>query len=174
MQLSLSLFLSYSYTLYIKFTHLNAHMYYLIRHKAIALRYKTGVFRSAYVDIVANESGSTSVQHAVRRGDLEVVELLLKHGASVDIKNDLGKTMMSYVITCFLSVSYNHILTHTLHSHTHIYTHIIDIAKHFLRSKVQFKGICRERNTEKKLVLKHYSVAILRTRVTNTTCILSP
>ena len=47
----------------------------------------------------ASESGSTPLQYAVCRGDLEIVELLLEHGANSSTKNDLGRHLLSYVIS---------------------------------------------------------------------------
>ena len=79
----------------------NARMKYqslssLIEHTAVLLRYRMGIRASNHLKTQANDLGSTALQHAVSRGDLEIVETLLKHGARVDIKNKLGKTMMSY------------------------------------------------------------------------------
>ena len=38
--------------------------------------------RSGLIFELASESGSTPLQYAVCRGDLEIVELLLEHGAN--------------------------------------------------------------------------------------------
>ena len=54
--------------------------------------------RSGLFFELASESGSTPLQYAVCRGDLEIVELLLEHGAEPSIKNDMGKNSLSYVI----------------------------------------------------------------------------
>jgi len=45
---------------------------------------------------LARCSGSTALHHAVRRGDIDVVNLLLEYGADPTIKNDLGKTPVDY------------------------------------------------------------------------------
>ena len=41
------------------------------------------------------ESGLTALHYAARRGDMEIVELLLEHGANPSIKNDLGRDVLS-------------------------------------------------------------------------------
>ena len=38
---------------------------------------------------------STALHYAARRGDMEIVELLLEHGAKPSIKNDLGRDVLS-------------------------------------------------------------------------------
>jgi ankyrin repeat protein len=53
--------------------------------------------RSGLFYELASESGSTRLQYAVCRGDLEIVELLLEHGAETSTKNDLGRDVLSYV-----------------------------------------------------------------------------
>jgi hypothetical protein len=45
---------------------------------------------------LAQESGSTALHYAVQRGDVDIVNLLLEHGADPSIKNDLGKTPVDY------------------------------------------------------------------------------
>ena len=44
---------------------------------------------------LASDSGSTPSQYAVCRGDLEIMELLLEHGANSSTKNDLGRDVLS-------------------------------------------------------------------------------
>ena len=51
--------------------------------------------RSGLFFVLASESGSTPLQYAVCRGDLEIVELLLEHGANSSTKNDLGRDVLS-------------------------------------------------------------------------------
>jgi len=45
---------------------------------------------------LAQECGSTPLHFAVRRGDVDVVNILLSHGADPTIKNDLGKSPVDY------------------------------------------------------------------------------
>ena len=51
--------------------------------------------RSKLLRRVAESSGLTALHYAVRRGDMEIVELLLEHGANPSIKNDLGRDVPS-------------------------------------------------------------------------------
>jgi ankyrin repeat protein len=51
---------------------------------------------SQLVSRLANGAGITALHYAVRRGDVDIVNLLLEHGADPTIKNDLGKTPMDY------------------------------------------------------------------------------
>eukprot|EP00938_MAST-03A_sp_MAST-3A-sp1_P000338 g338.t1 len=44
---------------------------------------------------VAENCGLTALHYAARRGDVEIVELLLEHGAKPSIKNDLGRDVLS-------------------------------------------------------------------------------
>ena len=44
---------------------------------------------------VAESGGLTALHYAARRGDMEIVELLLEHGAKPSIKNDLGRDVLS-------------------------------------------------------------------------------
>ena len=41
------------------------------------------------------DGGLTALHYAARRGDMEIVELLLEHGAKPSIKNDLGRDVLS-------------------------------------------------------------------------------
>ena len=45
---------------------------------------------------LAQDSGATALQYAVQRGDIDVVNILLQHGAHPTIKNDLGKSPVNY------------------------------------------------------------------------------
>ena len=57
---------------------------------------RLGVATSGLFAELASESGSTPLQYAVNRGDLEIVELLMEHGAEPFIKNDLSRDVLSY------------------------------------------------------------------------------
>ena len=45
---------------------------------------------------LAQMSGSTALHHAVRRGDVDIVNILLENGADPTIKDDLGKCPVDY------------------------------------------------------------------------------
>ena len=45
---------------------------------------------------LARTSGSTALHHAVERGDVDAVSILLQHGADPTVKNDLGKCPIDY------------------------------------------------------------------------------
>ena len=51
--------------------------------------------RSKFLRRVAESSGLTALHYAARRGDMEIVELLLEYGAKPSIKNDLGRDVLS-------------------------------------------------------------------------------
>mgnify|MGYP001321265268 CR=1 FL=1 len=50
---------------------------------------------SLIIRTVANGAGATALHSAARRGDLEIVELLLEYGAEPSIKNDMGRDVLS-------------------------------------------------------------------------------
>ena len=52
--------------------------------------YRTGISKSGLMSFLAVESGTTALNQAVMRGDVEIVKILLKNGADPFIKNDLG------------------------------------------------------------------------------------
>ena len=54
-----------------------------------------GVVKSGLLAELAIISGATPLHWTALRGDMEVVELLLEHGAKPSIKNDLGKDVLS-------------------------------------------------------------------------------
>jgi len=54
------------------------------------------IMSSGLLRSLAWESGSTPIHYAVRRGDVEVVELLMEYSADPFIKNDLGRDALSY------------------------------------------------------------------------------
>jgi len=57
---------------------------------------RTRVATSSLLLELAYESGATPLQYAAQRGDIEVVELLMEHGAEPSIKNDMGRDVLSY------------------------------------------------------------------------------
>jgi len=57
---------------------------------------RLGLSSSKLVEELAFRSGATALHHAVRRGDVDVVNILLLHGADPSIKNDLGKSPVDY------------------------------------------------------------------------------
>jgi len=57
---------------------------------------RTKLMNSGLMIALAQECGSTPLHFAVRRGDLDVVNILLRHGADPTIKNDLGKSPVDY------------------------------------------------------------------------------
>ena len=56
---------------------------------------RLGVTSSRLLQRVAETGGLTALHYAARRGDMEIVELLLEHGAKPSIKNDLGRDVLS-------------------------------------------------------------------------------
>ena len=60
-----------------------------IRFVAKAL-YRTGVSKTGLMEFLALNSGTTSLNYAVTRGDVEIVKILLENGADPYIENDLG------------------------------------------------------------------------------------
>ena len=60
-----------------------------IRFVAKAL-YRTGVSKTVLMEYLAVQSGTTALNLAVMRGDVEIVKILLESGADPYIKNDLG------------------------------------------------------------------------------------
>ena len=47
------------------------------------------------IQTIAEDGGMTSLHYAARRGDMEIVELLLEYGADPSIKNELGRDVLS-------------------------------------------------------------------------------
>ena len=52
--------------------------------------------KSGVMNAIAEWSGSSALHSAVQRGDVDIVNLLLEHGADPRIKNDLGKSPVDY------------------------------------------------------------------------------
>ena len=57
---------------------------------------RTKVFSTKLLKRVAESSGLTALHYAARRGDVEIVELLMEYKANPFIKNDLGRDVLSY------------------------------------------------------------------------------
>lgn len=60
----------------------------------LALRSKLS--RSKLMKRIAESGGLTALHYAARRGDVEIVEILMEYGADPTLKNDLGRDVMSY------------------------------------------------------------------------------
>ena len=52
--------------------------------------------KSGVMNAIATWSGSSALHYAVQRGDVDIVNLLLEHGADPSIKSDLGKSPVDY------------------------------------------------------------------------------
>jgi ankyrin repeat protein len=57
---------------------------------------RTRLTRSKFIRRIGESSGRTALHYAARRGDVEIVELLMEFGADPFIKNDLGRDVLSY------------------------------------------------------------------------------
>ena len=62
--------------------------------------YRTGMVRSGLMCHLAIESGTTSLNFAVMRGDVEIVKILLENGASPFVENDLGMNAFEICDRC--------------------------------------------------------------------------
>ena len=66
-----------------------------LKWKAIRMIAKLSVRLRSHQDLLfrtlAEEAGSTCLHEAAKRGDMEMVELLLSKGADPSLKNDLGQ-----------------------------------------------------------------------------------
>ncbi|WP_165452348.1 ankyrin repeat domain-containing protein [Paenibacillus thalictri] len=65
-------------------------------HNADAVRLMLDV--GFHVDARRNERSMTALHRAAERGDYEIVRLLIKHGASLEIRNEFGGTPMNSCI----------------------------------------------------------------------------
>jgi hypothetical protein len=63
---------------------------------AARLVVRSKVFSAKLLRRVAESSGLTALHYAARRGDVEIVELLMEYKANPSIKNDLGRDVLSY------------------------------------------------------------------------------
>ena len=52
--------------------------------------YRTGLVKSSFITAAVMIPGATSLNQAVIRGDIEIVKILLDHGADPYIENDVG------------------------------------------------------------------------------------
>ena len=89
------------------------------RLKALSVKWKAlyfvskclkrmGISKSGVMHSMALWSGTTALNLAVMRGDVEIVKILLTHGADPSIKNDLG---MSAFKICDLSGPFRNVKT---------------------------------------------------------------
>ena len=51
---------------------------------------RTGTSKTGLMQYLALESGTTALNLAVMRGDVEIVKILLENGADSNVENDLG------------------------------------------------------------------------------------
>ena len=51
---------------------------------------RTGILKTGLMEFLAVESGTTALNQAVMRGDVEIVKILLENGADPYVENDLG------------------------------------------------------------------------------------
>ena len=70
-------------------------MQWKIVRAASRLAVRLKITRSRLMRRVAESGGLTALHYAARRGDMEIVELLLEYGAKPSIKNDLGRDVLS-------------------------------------------------------------------------------
>ena len=52
--------------------------------------YRTGASKGGLMKFLAIESGTSALNHAVVRGDVEIGKILLEYGADPYVENDLG------------------------------------------------------------------------------------
>lgn len=65
----------------------------LIRRYA---RFVTQFSKSKLLKKISESDGLTALHYAARRGDVEIVELLMIHGADTSVRNRLGRDVLSY------------------------------------------------------------------------------
>ena len=52
--------------------------------------YRSGLTKTGLLHSLASDSGTSALNLAVRRGDVEIVKILLENGADPYVENDLG------------------------------------------------------------------------------------
>ena len=62
--------------------------------------YRTGMARDGLMCYLAIDSGMTPLNYAVKRGDVEIVKILLENGADPFVKNDLGMNAFEICDRC--------------------------------------------------------------------------
>ena len=55
---------------------------------------RTGVNKTSLMQSLAERQGRTALHYAARRGDLEIVELMLEHGADPSMRDDRGMSVI--------------------------------------------------------------------------------
>jgi hypothetical protein len=65
-------------------------------HRLARLLTRYKLTTSGLMTALAQDSGSTALHYAVQRGDVDVMNILLSHGADPRIQNDLGKSPVDY------------------------------------------------------------------------------
>jgi hypothetical protein len=56
----------------------------------------TSLSKSGLIRFLAQNAGSTPLHHAVRRGDFDVINLLLRYGADPSIRDDMDRSAVDY------------------------------------------------------------------------------
>ena len=61
---------------------------------------RTGISKSNLMSRLAHGAGMTALHYAARRGDVEIVKLLLEAGADPYVENDLGMNAFEICEKC--------------------------------------------------------------------------
>ncbi len=51
--------------------------------------------KSKMITYLTQNDGATALHYAVRRGDLEIVEMLMQYGAKASVRDNLGRDVLS-------------------------------------------------------------------------------